>query len=593
MKYILIFFTFILANGQEVQNDSLAQIILKNNTFKKNPFSKEYLLIENFMSVSEDSSVKLELARVKGEKGWGVIDKEGKKIVPLAYDVIHYIKDGFIDAPHLEEGDEEELTQTLHDFYNTKGKLLYQSRFRNYSDNDYVSIEKGYLKIRKIKETGIMDNDGKFIIPATYTDIEQWGDYFFCRNFQKKTTEIFDMKGNPIKTIQSTNFLLISEKKGLVQMADINENVYLLNLKTLQPVTQSYENASFHDYDSENPNFYVELTFRGNKNSYILDNEFKIINPNYPNSHTYQGKFLIQKDLKNRVVNILDTKEQPIAQYSYGDFVTYDFFIPGRLADVEFMKRNGKKFLQYRDKEIWTAKHEYYGERYRMFIDMSNEDEKASTAHPLNVFDSNDGSILFTLPSDEVETGDYIDGKNPIFFINYTDNTSKIFDKKGKLIKKIPYKLDSNSEVLSYRYNNDLFINLIDPKTLKLLLPDKSTNCSPIYLQPVRIFEKNKKFGLISDKGKMIRPNVYTKIDSYIQAAYLPPNSWHELINENEYEILDISTMKTIEKYFTKGVPTYYYNGIIHFGNRAMIDMYGNYFQDPKVKKKPTPRLEE
>lgn len=587
MKKFVLFFVlfFITIYSQEVKqvkiNDSLAKILLENNVFQKNPYDKKYLLISDHIYGNK------KLARVRTGKGWGFIDKSGKEIVPAIFDETYAFSNNIYCLYKKSDSDNQKIK--CNKAFNFKGKEIAEICQPDYSNARKIEYIGNFLKITEDRnKTGIVDLEGNFIIPPQYTDIQLFGNYFFCENFGQGINSVFDQKGKFIKTIPSVNIQNFMEKKNLVQVIDTDDKRYLLNLKTLEPATEKYDWGQFQDY-SDNPDLYIEhYDYYDKRKSYILNKNFEIINKDYPDCSPFLDKYLIYKEYPSDTITILNLKGKVIAKYFYDDYKRFSFFVPGRLDNPEYIEKNKARFLKY--KKIQSINHKDSDrDLYRFFYDLGDPVVgKTSSYYPhnsFNIIETQNGEILFSLPPENIENASYIDAENPLFMIFYTDNTTKIFDKKGNLQRTFDCKIEKSGNYYQTVSNDGEKRTLLD-KNFQKVFPDEITSYSQIQDDMDVFFVGNgTHFGIMDKNGKIIKPLTYNSIKRW----YITRNEdLYEFLSDNTYGVFDPKSLETEISFITRGIKVSFDGDFFLFGNSAYIDKYGNYFQNYV---EPPPRI--
>ncbi|MBQ9184159.1 MAG: WG repeat-containing protein [Neisseriaceae bacterium] len=95
------------------------------------------------------------LAKVERNKRYGLIDKSGKIIIPPQYNELNYFTDKLVRTRHNNQ----------YELFDTQGNII--------SDKyDFIgNIDYGFAKIKQQDKYGLMDKNGKIIIPCEYDDI--------------------------------------------------------------------------------------------------------------------------------------------------------------------------------------------------------------------------------------------------------------------------------------------------------------------------------------------------------------------------------------------------------------------------------------
>lgn len=586
---LLSVFTFLFIDGQKQTNDSLAKIILQNNTFQKNHYDKKYLLIGSFSNGNKN------LAKIKTENGWGFINKNGKEIIPAIFDDVQNYQ--YSIAGFYKQQNPNQKPLKCQKIFNFKGKEITNICQEEYRDVKKIGTLGRFLKITEdYNKTGIIDLEGKTIIPLKYNDITLFGDYLFCEDvYPKRATHIFDLKGKFHKTLPSVNIQTFMEKKHLVQVIDIYDKRYLLSLQTLEPVTEKYDWGQFDDY-SDNPDLYVKHYDYYNRNeSYILNKKFEVINKNYPESYPFLEKYLIHKThpsgYTSDTVTVLNLKGKVLAKYLYDDYDRLSFFVPGKLDNPKYIEKNKERFLKYKNIQS-INREENDSDAYRFFFELGDPIIEKYGSHSIaksfNVIETQNGKILFTLPPDKIENFFYEDSDNPKFFIVYNNGLTKVYNRDGEILKTLEFKVrkEKFSTLPLLVIQNENPINILN-KTYEKVFTDDTTTFSQTENQDIFIVGNGGIFGLVDIKGKIIKPFIYNSI---ISNAF--NYSILEMKSNGAYEEFDLKTLKNKIKITTNGIGIYFYDGLIQFGNNAMIDLYGNYYQN-YIEPKPREFYEE
>lgn len=95
------------------------------------------------------------LAKIEKNKRYGLIDKSGKIIIPPQYNELNYFTDKLLRTRHNNQ----------YELFDTQGNII--------SDEyDFIgNIDYGFAKIKQKDKYGLMDKNGKVIIPCQYDDI--------------------------------------------------------------------------------------------------------------------------------------------------------------------------------------------------------------------------------------------------------------------------------------------------------------------------------------------------------------------------------------------------------------------------------------
>lgn len=274
---------------------------------------------------------------------WGVIDSLGNTIIPPSMDEMITIPDNktdiFINTYDVDYNNNTYKTKVL----NAKQKQIFEKydtveAIENHDKNNILWYETGVLKVKKGDKYGLIDKNGKEILPVEYTNIQALIGY---KNSLLLTKE--DMIGlcdtdariivpteyKEIKGIGEDyrNGYIVGTKEGTYGIIDFNKKVILENTyEDIKPITGNYmyvvkQEGAYQIIDADQK-IIVDGGFDDvtqiNKDSIIYTKDGKqgvmnfakesIIKPQYDNiTSLFSDYYIVKKAGKYGILSINET----------------------------------------------------------------------------------------------------------------------------------------------------------------------------------------------------------------------------------------------------------------------------------------------
>lgn len=140
------------------------------------------------------------LARVKLNGKWGFIDKDGKEIIPAIYDEAGYFENGLAQVRKIREG---ALPSESCGLINREGKVVLPLIYANILD-----LKDGFMVAQDNLNMGLVDKEGKLLTEMKYKTINE-----FVEGFAKvsiwKTVGFINRDGKEVvlpKYVSATDF---------------------------------------------------------------------------------------------------------------------------------------------------------------------------------------------------------------------------------------------------------------------------------------------------------------------------------------------------------------------------------------------------
>lgn len=612
--YILLFLFSILTRAQGIKKLNIKDYVIKAS-FLKNKFSPHYLLIADFKTVKVDSKIKL--AKVLANTGWGYINEKGDEVVPAVFNNITGFRNGVAIVDYM-------MNSTV------KGNCIEQKGVINYKGQLIASIENNYNKISDTEHftkdffyssenylTGILTPDGRTLIPLKYQNIIYTDHYFFAdqpgagSDF-KKTVDIYSKKGNFLKTIKNTlgvyeynSHLVQTDEKG--EYFIDNKNFQRIDNRNFSRINHSETSSLFKlEVSYDNPNDVFE--------TYYLDDRLQIVSPSFPNATAYKDRFLIQpvfnknEEIPHKYI-IANFNNKKIAEYSYDDFMIYQYFAHGKLDTPKYLESQKTFWSKLtKDNLSRSQRWDYYKLENRNQFTRFFEDDAASGG----IIDAEKGKVMIKKSKEKVSEIYYIP-ENHIFIekLNKKNEwTLNILDSNGNFLKKVEgmeiseiskefLMVKRKSDTLEYRTIHKY--NLLNTKTFEPIFEEDTKDFSNLNYrkgQNYLFFQtSSEKTGIINNKYKIIRaPQPISGDFSSDENVMIIKK------DRNLAEIVDKKTLKTIlDIEFKDGIlkkegdkdkngniyPTYFSTGYYRNGfyllneEKNIMDRYGNIVDTP------------
>ncbi|HTO36376.1 MAG TPA: WG repeat-containing protein [Flavobacterium sp.] len=192
--------------------------------------TNNYQLSESFDDVVECDVFIKERLKVEKDRKYGVIDTNGKILLPIEYDACECLKDDFLVEKNgakfilSSNGNQFDLSRykniKVHNpFANTffieeeNGNRIYNTKTEKITDFDFEDYqplnEIYYYAVSKNSKYGAIDYNSDLIIPMEYDEItETKGSHFLTINNTSKGHKFFffDPKGNLLKTYEAKQY---------------------------------------------------------------------------------------------------------------------------------------------------------------------------------------------------------------------------------------------------------------------------------------------------------------------------------------------------------------------------------------------------
>ncbi|WP_157844483.1 MULTISPECIES: WG repeat-containing protein [unclassified Chryseobacterium] len=578
-------------------------------TFLENKFDEKYLLIGDFLPVSEGSKVKL--AKVYTNTGWGYIDQKGNEIVKPVYKQITSFYNGYVMASEQLFSEYDWHSTEFPLIINYWGKILTSSKDYIYKIQYKDRYQKDFFITSKNKKNGILSIAGKELVPFDYTEISYSDNFFFAYNYSDFENgicefDIYKKNGDFVKKITS---------KGIREIGDylINYDVdgtYFLNKKNLKRIDNRTFNNIFLSENSSKFKYEVEIYHEKTDYTerYFLNNRLRIISPDFPNSYIYEDRFLVKPYELNNIKKFIvaDLSNNKIAEYSFNDFILYQYFAHGKLDNPKFLKSQkpfwntltiSKTLMDNQWMEYY--KNIEYRKRFAKFTEKNENNIQISTGY----IDANTGKIVIKRNIKDVTYIESLDDTE-FFQIKY-DNKDvgqlDVFNSKDSLVRSFSGNyINSNYNYLN-KTNATFFIlnkgkdslnkksmiseQLLRRKDLKPIFADEKMFVKTTAKNyAIFGFNKDLKMGLIDNHNRIIRPADYQNIFAADESQ-----STDILIlqkQDNHNEIIDAKTFEPIiDITFKIGITKkhgYYRDGIYLINEKKnVMDRYGNIITTP------------
>ncbi|GEN76807.1 WG repeat-containing protein [Chryseobacterium hagamense] len=456
--FAVVLFQTTLYGQSNYQKYSHKNIIVKGD-FLKNKFSDRYLLIGDFMPIEENSQKKA--AKVFTSNGWGYIDENGHEIIPTIYESISDFRHGLVSAKikvPLPSQDGIKRLEIRNEILNYSGKKLIDNNgfVQDFSNSYYY--QKDFFVAFQGNNQGVMTNLGKVLVPFKYEQIDCSNNFFFAylkssKGDNYRTVDIYSKNGTLLKSLVNYGIGNCDGHLTASEYYDNGENFgsFFIDNKTFEPL----DNRRFSTINNvENSNlFKITVSFENKKDdtypSFYLDKNLKIISPDFPDTYICDDKFLVQPIPVGKNPDhatsfaIIDFKNNKIAEYSYEDFMLYQYFAYGRLDDPKFLesqKNYWKQLQKYQYSEyFYVNKWDYFKnlerrEHFSKFFEVDASGKEISSGF----VDATTGRICIKRNLDEVAYVGNIIGTD-FFQVKYknTVNGDKfdIYDSYGKFVR--------------------------------------------------------------------------------------------------------------------------------------------------------------
>ncbi|MGH1518408.1 WG repeat-containing protein [Chryseobacterium sp. JK1] len=462
------------------------------------------------------------LFRIHHKNGkWGFVDKDTMTTIPFIYDFINPF-------------DENGLAYTK-----DKGKEFYinrEGRVAIPAGYDEVGLfSEGKLSVKKNNKYGFLDTKGNEIIPMMYDEVGFFSQGL-CRVSQNEKYGFIDPKGKVVIPIiydavdnSHTDSIVIVSKnkkwaffdsKGKQLSEFIYDKVfsgYNLNIpppSDISEVTTYFKNGAVLVVKNKKYEFLnekIKPAFQGN----IFD--LASVFDTYKNA-------IVKKNNKYGIIKPDGTAKVPV-EY---DWIGY--FDTNHNSSEYYNAKKGKVF------HIYNRNLKKIGESYEK---VSND---FSVSTPAIIFKNlkgkygmvnSDGFILIPFEYQE------LDKLNKDLFLGKKNGKLGIIDKNGK--QKIPFEYknlyDLNEEGL---FVADAKIIDINNKTI---LSGYESLIPVHYNDHQFIVSKNKKYGVVDLKSKILLPLEYDEISNWVEYG---PHERHFIVKNGKYGLVEYGTFKVV-----------------------------------------------
>lgn len=493
LKYLsLIFFISCIQNNSKItrndidyfekdKNANLFRIHHKNGKwgFVDKDTVTAIPFIYDFINPFDENG--LAYAKDKGKEFY--INKEGKVIIPPDYDELGLFSEGMLSAKR----------KGKYGFLNIKGDLIIPMI---YDGTGFFS--QGLCIVSKNKKYGFIDKKGKVIIPIVYNAVDRSHADSILVVSENRKWAFFDSKGK-----QLSDFIYDKVFSGY--------NANIPPPSNLSEVTTYFQNGAvltLKDKKYEFLNEKIRPAFHENKfdSASVFD--------------TYKNA-IVKRNGKYGIIKPDGSAKVPI-EY---DWVGY--FDTNHNSSEYYNAKKGKIF------HIYNKDLKKLGESYEPVLN----DFSVSTPNLIfknlkgqyGMVNSN-GSIVIPFEYSELEK------LNQDLFLGKKNGKVGVLDKNGRL--RIPFEYKSLDELDD---NSQLFIaddKIIDLDNKPIL--SGYDRITPIYYNNQRfIVSKNKKYGIVDIKNKILLPLEYDEISNWVEYG---PEKRHFIVKKGKHGLIENET---------------------------------------------------
>ncbi|WP_185246478.1 WG repeat-containing protein [Chryseobacterium bernardetii] len=427
------------------------------------------------------------LAYVKDKGKEFYINKEGKVIIPSDYDELGLFSEGMLSAKR----------KGKYGFLNIKGDLIIPMIY------DGVGFfSQGLCIVSKNKKYGLIDRRGKVIIPIVYDAADKSHADSIVVVSENRKWAFFDSKGK-----QLSDFIYEKVFSGY--------NANIPPPSNISEVTTYFQNGAV-------------LILKENKYEFLNEKIRPAFHENKFDSasvfDTYKNA-IVKRNGKYGIIKPDGFAKVPI-EY---DWVGY--FDTNHNSSEYYNAKKGKIF------HIYNKDLKKIGESYEP---VSND---FSVSTPNLIFKNLKGQYgMVNLTGSIVIPFEYneLEKLNQGLFLGKKNGKVGIFDKNGGL--KIPFEYKNLDELDG---NDQLFIadnTIIELDNKPILFGyDRIT---PIYYNSLRfIASKNKKYGIIDIKNKILLPLEYDEISNWVEYG---PEKRHFIVKKGKHGLIENETFRII-----------------------------------------------
>lgn len=228
-------------------------------------------IIKNALKERKDTNKEYEYFTLYSANKWGVINQEGETVIQPSYQEMIIIpeksKDVFICMYNINEETGEYKTKAI----NSKNEEIYTDydqieAIQNIDKNDNLWYEEGVLRVQKNGKYGLIDLNGKEILPCEYEEI---------------------------KALQGIENSLIIQKDGKVGLTNNKGSIIIEpNYKEIKNLGETYKEG-YITINDENKYGIISTTKKQ-----ILENKYEEIEQIY-----FKDYYLIKENGKKKLIN--------------------------------------------------------------------------------------------------------------------------------------------------------------------------------------------------------------------------------------------------------------------------------------------------
>lgn len=228
-------------------------------------------IIKNALKERKDTNKEYEYFTLYSANKWGVINQEGETVIQPSYQEMIIIpeksKDIFICMYNINEETGEYKTKAI----NSKNEEIYTDydqieAIQNIDKNDNLWYEEGILRVQKNGKYGLIDLNGKEILPCEYEEI---------------------------KALQGIENSLIIQKDGKIGLTNNKGSIIIEpNYKEIKNLGETYKEG-YITINDENKYGIISTTKKQ-----ILENKYEEIEQIY-----FKDYYLIKENGKKKLIN--------------------------------------------------------------------------------------------------------------------------------------------------------------------------------------------------------------------------------------------------------------------------------------------------
>ncbi|BAP29699.1 uncharacterized protein CHSO_0662 [Chryseobacterium sp. StRB126] len=460
--------------------------------------------------------------RIKNKEGkWGFINSDSIVQIPVQYDFLNPFENGLAYA---EKGKEK--------FFITTRNLKLAA---NYDEVRIFSFGRAAVRIKN--KWGFINEDGKIVIPLLYDDVDYFTQTGLCEVKKNHKSGFINMKGEVVVPIIYNN--VRSEQMDNLVIAEKDKKWAFFDRKGKQLSDFIFDDV----YRSWNEDFSKDVFKRGEttffKNGAALvrnGKEYCFINeklePAFSNNKydsasvfdTYKNA-IIKRNGKYGIIKPDGSAKVPI-EY---DWIGY--FDTNHNSSEYYNAKKGKIF------HIYNKDLKKIGESYEQ---VSND---FSVSTPNLIFKNLKGQYgMVHWGGNIVIPFEYEDlqKQKSGFIYGRKNGKTGLLDENGKV--KIPFQYKD-----LYELDDDTQLFIGDHKVIdienKPILFGYDTLVPIHYNHQKFIASKNKKFGVVDIKNKVLLPLEYDEISNWVEYG---PEKRHFVVKKGKHGLIEYETFKTI-----------------------------------------------